>query len=363
MADQAFRLAAVGGSVHAGALAFVFLAFSVRFCGSTVAPCPAEFCPGLEEPRAPATSGDAALPLTFVTRSLFLPMSGTPDIESWLRIGRHRWSPIPQKAGGDFSLLIAIGAPLEGTLGDRGLGLCGPRSALFLPDRTCRQASLRDFDGLWLRLEADRLTRAAAQVSGHTWSPRRFAPLLQEPVCLDGAEGPGQRHLERLEVVARLLDPSASHPPEETEPLALRDVLDRLVVLALWGDRLQRSCRQAGSPGCEREAILEDLLAWIRANSNRPLHLAELEQRSGYSDRSLRNAFQARFGCPPKQWIRQTRMESARQRLLDPRPGDSVSTIARDHGYQHVSQFSRDFRCVYGERPSLLMRQARRAVS
>jgi AraC-like DNA-binding protein len=290
-------------------------------------------------------------------------MSGTPGIDSWLRFGRHRCSPIPQKADGGISVLIAIGGQLEGKVGDRRLRLCGPRSALFLPDRCWSQASLGEFDGLWLRLEADRLARAAAQVSGHTWSSRRFAPLLQETVCLDGAEGPAQRHLQRLEVVAQLLDPSAGHPPEETEPLALRDVLDRLVVLALWGDRLLGSSRQSGAPGSEREAILEDLLAWIRANSHRPLHLAELEQRSGYSDRSLRNAFQARFGCPPKQWIRQTRMESARQRLLDPRPGDSVSSIARDHGYQHVSQFSRDFRCVFGQPPSLLMRQARRAAS
>jgi AraC-like DNA-binding protein len=56
-------------------------------------------------------------------------------------------------------------------------------------------------------------------------------------------------------------------------------------------------------------------------------------------------------------------MESARRRLLDATPGESVSSIARDHGYQHVSQFSRDFRSVFGQRPSLLMRQARRALS
>jgi AraC-like DNA-binding protein len=37
-----------------------------------------------------------------------------------------------------------------------------------------------------------------------------------------------------------------------------------------------------------------------------------------------------------------------------------VSSIAQQHGYQHVSQFSRDFRCVFGQRPSQVMRQARR---
>ena len=131
----------------------------------------------------------------------------------------------------------------------------------------------------------------------------------------------------------------------------------------MWGERILGDFERGGSGGGNRESILDDLVSWIRANSHRPLHLAELEQHSGYSERSLRNAFQERFGCPPKQWIRRTRMESARRRLLDPSPGDSVSSIAQDHGYQHVSQFSRDFRCVFGQRPSLVMRQARRTLS
>jgi AraC-like DNA-binding protein len=261
------------------------------------------------------------------------------------------------------SVIVSPRGPLQGRIGDQPLLLEGPQAALYIPDRYAAQVELQEFDGLLLRLESQRLERAGAQVSNQSWSARRFGPLLREPVALSGEEDTQHRQLRRLTVLARLLDPANGHRPEETRLLALDEVLDRLVVLAFWGERLLGGVERAGAYGAaDRESILNDLVSWVQANSHRPLHLAELEQRSGYSERSLRNAFQERFGCPPKQWIRRTRMEAARRRLLDPAPGDSVSSIAQELGYQHVSQFSRDFRCVFGQRPSLVMRQARRAL-
>ncbi len=260
-------------------------------------------------------------------------------------------------------MIVTTPGPLQGRIGDQPLWLEGPLAALYLPDRQAAQVELAEFEGVFLRLETRRLERAGAQVSDQTWSARRCGPLLREPVVLPGGQEMEHRQLRRLTVMARLLDPANGHGAEETRLLALDEVLDRLVVLAFWGERLLSGTERAGVGGtADRETILDDLVSWIRANSHRPLHLAELERRSGYSERSLRNAFQERFGCPPKQWIRRTRMEAARRRLLDPAAGDSVSSIAQEHGYQHVSQFSRDFRCVFGQRPSLVMRQARRAL-
>ena len=281
---------------------------------------------------------------------------------AWLGIGNHRLGPSRLGEIGDVTVIVSPKTPLVGRLGDHPLQLEPPFAALYLPDALATRTSLQEFDGVVLRLESQRLERAAALVSNQAWSARRFGSLLQEPVTLHG-EGSGHQQLRRLVAVARLLDPAQGGTPEETRLLGLDEVLDRLVVLSFWGERILGDFERGGSGDGTRESILDDLVSWIRANSHRPLHLAELEQRSGYSERSLRNAFQERFGCPPKQWIRRTRMESARRRLLDPSPGDSVSSIAQDHGYQHVSQFSRDFRCVFGQRPSLVMRQARRTLS
>lgn len=287
-----------------------------------------------------------------LTRPASTGSGGTP------RIGRQRWIP-SQLEGGDVTVIVCPKTPLVGRLGDQFLQLEPPFAALYLPDALANGTTLEEFDGVLLRLESQRLERTAAQLSDQAWSARRFGALLQEPGFL-GGEGSGQRHRSLLVAVARLLDPAQGDTAEDSRLLALDEVIDRLVVLSFWGERILNGMQRGGASNSDRESILEDLVSWIRANSHRPLHLAELEQRSGYSERSLRNAFQERFGCPPKQWIRRTRMESARLRLLDPLPGDSVSSIAQQHGYQHVSQFSRDFRCVFGQRPSQVMRQARR---
>jgi AraC-like DNA-binding protein len=92
------------------------------------------------------------------------------------------------------------------------------------------------------------------------------------------------------------------------------------------------------------------------------MRLTALEQRSGYSRRSLQLAFQRRFGCGPMQWVRRQRLEQARQALLNPREGDSVSEIAARHGFRNLSMFSRDFTAHFGLRPSDLLRDARRRV-
>ena len=47
--------------------------------------------------------------------------------------------------------------------------------------------------------------------------------------------------------------------------------------------------------------IIDDLITWIRANLDHPIQLQDLEARSGYSQRSLRNAFHEGSSSPTGQ--------------------------------------------------------------
>ena len=140
----------------------------------------------------------------------------------------------------------------------------------------------------------------------------------------------------------------------------LDQVIQRTVLLLLCGDLILQARRDDEAPVGSKARIIDDLITWIRANLDHPIQLQDLEARSGYSQRSLRNAFHERFGCGPVHWIRSQRLEAARVRLLDPGPGDSVSQVAAACGYRHLSQFSRDFQLAFGVRPSALMRESRR---
>jgi transcriptional regulator GlxA family with amidase domain len=105
-----------------------------------------------------------------------------------------------------------------------------------------------------------------------------------------------------------------------------------------------------------RDGPFEVLIDWIEANCHRPLSLSDLEKQSHYSRRSLQYAFRQRFGCGPMQYIRRQRLALAKQRLLAPRPGTTVTSVAQECGYLSVANFRRYYQQRFGETPSGALR-------
>ncbi len=103
----------------------------------------------------------------------------------------------------------------------------------------------------------------------------------------------------------------------------------------------------------------DDLIDYIKENLDQPLNLTLLESRSHYSRRALQYAFRERLGCTATQWIRGQRLDLARQLLENPRPVDTVASIAIASGYRSLSLFSVDFQQRFHLKPSDLLREAR----
>jgi AraC-like DNA-binding protein len=119
---------------------------------------------------------------------------------------------------------------------------------------------------------------------------------------------------------------------------------------------LEANGTQQGSDAAGRERRLDELIAHIEANLHRPLTLADLSARSGWSSRTLQYAFRERFGCGPMQWVRRQRLEAARTALEQADPGEEVVSIAWRCGYTNLSSFSRDILATFGCSPSMLRR-------
>jgi len=105
--------------------------------------------------------------------------------------------------------------------------------------------------------------------------------------------------------------------------------------------------------------LLLRLVGLLEANCHRPLSLSDLERQSNYSRRSLQYAFRQRFGCGPMQYIRRQRLALAKQRLLAPLPGTTVTSVAQECGYLSVASFRRDYQQRFGEPPSGPLRRLR----
>ncbi|MFN7899044.1 MAG: helix-turn-helix transcriptional regulator [Synechococcaceae cyanobacterium] len=217
------------------------------------------------------------------------------------------------------------------------------------------------YKGWRLSVAIAAIEQRGSELSHHRLSRTRLRQRLLQALPMQ------PRHVEERDLASLLLQllqllPLCRNPGPHDQrlltALGLDRALERLLVLLLCGDLLAQTSIQPEQGS--RQSIFADLLSWIDDHLHQPLQLRDLVAQSGYSERSLRNFFQERFGCGPIQWIRGQRLEKAREQLLNPLEQDSVSSIAAGLGYSHLSQFSRDFQAAYRVRPSELLRESRR---
>ena len=270
------------------------------------------------------------------------------------------WQPRGGTPRQGAELLIPVGQSLSLRQDNLERILRPPLDLLFLP--ACAQAvQTSAFHGWRLTLNPDRLCHLAADLSAHRLSPGRCRRRLQHPRPLQPQRAADRELANGLRELLRCCETTPQLGQGQMALTGLDRVLQRTVLLLLCGDLILKARRNDEAPIGSKARIIDDLIDWIQANLDRPIQLQDLETRSGYSQRSLRNAFHERFGCGPVHWIRSQRLEAARMRLLEPRPGDTVSDIAAACGYRHLSQFSRDFQLAFSVRPSALMRESRRS--
>ena len=263
----------------------------------------------------------------------------------------------PAAAAAD--LLIPVGQPLIVQQQNLQHILRPPLGLLYWPSAAA-PLQTSAYEGWRLSVAIAALEQRGNELSQHRVSPARLRQRLLQAVPVQPRQGV-ERDLASL--LLQLL-PLCRHPGlhDQRLPMALGldRALERLVVLMLCGDLLTQTQTSIQPEQGSRQRIFADLLNWIGNHLHQPLQLRDLVAQSGYSERSLRNFFQERFGCGPIQWIRSQRLEKAREQLLYPQAQDSVSSIAAGLGYSHLSQFSRDFQMAYGLRPSELLREGRR---
>jgi len=142
----------------------------------------------------------------------------------------------------------------------------------------------------------------------------------------------------------------------------IEDQILRLWVLLLIPELHVVPARLGGSSRVDAATVwVKELADWVAVHADGPLSLTDLERQSGYSRRSLQAAFRVVLGCTPMQWVKRCRLQKVRKRLERPEPGDSVGSAARRAGFSNAAAFARDFVQLYGEKPSAVLRQARRS--
>jgi transcriptional regulator GlxA family with amidase domain len=114
---------------------------------------------------------------------------------------------------------------------------------------------------------------------------------------------------------------------------------------------------RAGRAPVRAPQIIKRLDAFLREHLDQPIHMAELCDVTGVSERSLRNACHAVCGTSPKRYLTRRRLEAVRVALAEATPGqDTVTRIATDYGFFELGRFAGIYTSTFGERPSDTLR-------
>ncbi|MHB1134089.1 MAG: AraC family transcriptional regulator [Chloroflexota bacterium] len=138
-------------------------------------------------------------------------------------------------------------------------------------------------------------------------------------------------------------------------PLVQREILYRLLV-GEQGPRL-RQIGAAGSQGHEVARAID----WLKANFNRPLRIDDLAAYARMSTSTFHHHFRALTSMSPLQYQKWLRLNQARRLMLTERL--DAATAGFRVGYESASQFSREYRRLFGTSPSRDIASLRQAVS
>lgn len=113
------------------------------------------------------------------------------------------------------------------------------------------------------------------------------------------------------------------------------------------------------TPRWVRNRAVHRTLELIEAREREVLSVADLCEVAGVSRRTLEYAYRERFGLSPKAYMIVRRLNGARCELKRAGDGASITWIANEWGFHHMSQFAAIYRKLFGERPRETLRSAR----
>lgn len=148
-------------------------------------------------------------------------------------------------------------------------------------------------------------------------------------------------------------------PDSEGPPVASVACAEHAVMMAVLS-MLDASEVDSAVSNCfkRRQRIVARARDYALAHHDRLVNVPELCERLHVSRRTLQYCFEDVAGISPIQYLRIIRLNGARRELRERCSASrTVRDVAADWGFWHFSQFSSDYRKLFGQSPSQSLRQ------
>lgn len=129
----------------------------------------------------------------------------------------------------------------------------------------------------------------------------------------------------------------------------LQDDVAGLMVSLMCGE----PCQQENRVTDKAKKVVQRARAFALDRRDEPPTMIDVCKHTHVSLRTLQNCFQAVLGESPATFLKMLRLNGARRALMKRGDNARVGDIAAEWGFWHLSQFSSDYRRMFGELPSV----------
>ncbi|NNM44805.1 AraC family transcriptional regulator [Knoellia koreensis] len=163
---------------------------------------------------------------------------------------------------------------------------------------------------------------------------------------------------ERWRSVVRMVNHLAEAGPTDADAYPIWSAeVERFAVAAMLATHTNCVLDGAAevSGGAASHAAARSAADFLRAHCAEPVALQALGPRFGVSTRALQLGFQQLFGCSPRAYLRELRLQSAHLDLMSD-PDARVSDVGYRWGFSTPGRFAREYQRRFGVLPSKLER-------
>lgn len=100
--------------------------------------------------------------------------------------------------------------------------------------------------------------------------------------------------------------------------------------------------------------------SYIRSHAGDSITIQDIAGATGCSVRAVQIAFRRFRRTTPMAFLRRVRVEQAYEALIHPDPGTTVTDVAANWHFSHLSRLAARFRQIYGETPYDVLKRGRR---
>jgi AraC-like DNA-binding protein len=270
-------------------------------------------------------------------------------------IGYVRFGTTASVDPGDLSA-YHVNVVLSGTVDSR----CGDQQAIaspqvaavFSPDQHT-QLPRWDADAAQLSIKFPR-TQVEQELAGLLGHP--VVKPIDFRLALPVDAGAGRRWMSILSALLQSVD-----RPGSTAEMRHLESLEHSLISGLLLSQVHSYTDQLATDAPHRapQAAIDRVVEEIQRAPDRGYTLADLAKAARTSARSLQYGFQERFGTTPMRYLRQVRLDRARDDLAQ--ANGSVADIAYHWGFTNPGRFAHAYRDRFGEFPAATLDGGRTA--